>query len=227
MDFTATLQSYLNTPAAERDLQQGATYFLQLSGNQVMYRNIIANLRGNADVLFYQLNKYLQFRLAALTHQQVLDMSKQADDIIAHHHLDKRETTNVRSTNIRETNIRETNIREAENVSAANHQREADNASAASDTDFRRGKRLDHDSLPLEIQALYAENLPILQQMRNIHAQLQVITANATADYCPDSDRYPLLKELIALDKRYHANWKKYDSYTGDADASSAVKENY
>ena len=194
MDFTATLQSYLNTPAAERDLQQGATYFLQLSGNQVMYRNIIANLRGNADVLFYQLNKYLQFRLAALTHQQVLDMSKQADDIIAQHHLDKREATNTQSQ-------------------TQSHKREATNASAANPDDFRRGKRLDHDSLPLEIQALYAENLPILQQMRNIHAQLQVISANASADYCPDSDRYPLLKELIALDKKYHANWKKYDSY--------------
>ena len=30
---------------------------------------------------------------------------------------------------------------------------------------------------------------------------------------CPDSERYPFLKELIALDKKLHANWEAYDHY--------------
>ena len=77
--------------------------------------------------------------------------------------------------------------------------------------EFKKGKRADHDALPLEIQALYAQNMSIMQQMRRCHTQLQLLSvANST---CPDSERYPFLKELIALDKQYHANWQAYDHY--------------
>ena len=76
---------------------------------------------------------------------------------------------------------------------------------------FKAGKRADHDNLPPEIQALYVENASILQKMRELHLRLRLLnTENAT---CPDSERFPFLKELIALDKQYHRNWQVYDSY--------------
>lgn len=77
--------------------------------------------------------------------------------------------------------------------------------------EFKKGKRVDHDALPVEIQALYAENLSIMQQMRRLHTQLQLLSIENST--CPDSERYPFLKELIALDKRYHANWEQYDHF--------------
>ncbi len=76
---------------------------------------------------------------------------------------------------------------------------------------FKKGKRADHDALPLEIQALYAQNMSIMQQMRRCHTQLQLLSVEHST--CPDSERYPFLKELIALDKQYHANWQAYDHY--------------
>ena len=79
-----------------------------------------------------------------------------------------------------------------------------------------KGKRPDHDQLPDEIQALYAENLNLMQQMRHNRAQLLVIV-NGPKSSCPDGDVYPFLKELISLDDRYRANWKAYDEYTPDA----------
>ena len=79
--------------------------------------------------------------------------------------------------------------------------------------EFKQGKRGDHDTLPEEIQALYVENLSIVQRMREVHLRLRTLS---TADApCPDSERYPFLKELIELDTRLHANWDKYDHYTG------------
>ena len=77
--------------------------------------------------------------------------------------------------------------------------------------EFKKGKRADHDALPVEIQALYAQNLSIMQQMRRLHMQLQLLSVENST--CPDSERYPFLKELIALDKQYHANWQAYDHY--------------
>ena len=80
--------------------------------------------------------------------------------------------------------------------------------------EFRKGKRADHDALPDEVQALYVENLSIVQKMRELHLKLRTLSLeNAT---CPDSERYPFLKELIALDKRLHSNWEVYDHYTGE-----------
>ena len=65
--------------------------------------------------------------------------------------------------------------------------------------DFKAGKRPDHDDLPEEIQALYVENLDIVHRMRELHLKLRSLSLdNAT---CPDSERYPFLKEIIALDK--------------------------
>lgn len=77
--------------------------------------------------------------------------------------------------------------------------------------EFKAGKRLDHDSLPEEIQARYVENLDIVHRMRELHLQLRKLSTVQTT--CPDSERYPFLKELIALDKQLHENWDTYDHY--------------
>ncbi len=77
--------------------------------------------------------------------------------------------------------------------------------------EFKAGKRADHDSLPAEIQALYVENLDIVHRMRELHLKLRTLSLeNAT---CPDSERYPFLKELIALDKKRVENWDTYDHF--------------
>ena len=69
--------------------------------------------------------------------------------------------------------------------------------------EWKGGKRADHDTLPDEIQA---------------HLQLRNLSTQAST--CPDSDRYPFLKEIIELDKRYHKNWQAYDSFTASSDAA-------
>ena len=88
--------------------------------------------------------------------------------------------------------------------------------------DFRKGKRADHDQLPDEIQALYVENLGIVQKMRELHLRLRSLSTEENP--ARDCDRYPFLKELIELDKRLHANWEQYDHFTGtDGEAVMTV----
>ena len=83
--------------------------------------------------------------------------------------------------------------------------------SQSSDEEIRKGKRDDHDQLPLEIQARYVENLSLLQRMREVHLKLRSLSLENVS--CPDSERYPFLKELISLDKQLHENWEIYDHY--------------
>ena len=77
--------------------------------------------------------------------------------------------------------------------------------------DFKAGKRADHDSLPAEIQALYVENLDLIHRMRELHLKLRTLSLDEAT--CPDSERYPFLKEIIALDKKRVENWDVYDHF--------------
>ena len=57
--FTEQIKQWLETPEAERDYSVGALYLLKLSGNQIMYRNIISQIDRRHDFVEYQLQKYL------------------------------------------------------------------------------------------------------------------------------------------------------------------------
>ena len=89
--------------------------------------------------------------------------------------------------------------------------------------DFKKGKRADHDSLPEDIQSLYVENLGITQRMRDVHTRLRLLSTEESP--CPDSERYPFLQELIALDKKLHDNWERYDHYSPEATAKTVVQQ--
>ena len=191
--FTLKLQEWMATPAEKRDYEQGALFLLQLTNNKILYRNISRDPKRHADFIEFKINRYLQYRLQDLTHEEVQDMQRKVDSIAVEHALDKAPATTSEQGDTPST--------EAEQ--------------------FRAGKRADHDTLPAEIQALFVENADIMRKMRELHLQLRNLsTANAT---CPDSDRYPFLKELIELDKRYHRNWQAYDNFKPEHTESSAT----
>ena len=95
-------------------------------------------------------------------------------------------------------------------------------AEGTSDEEFRKGKRADHDRLPEEIQALYVENLELLHRMREVHLKLRSLSLQQVS--CPDSERYPFLKEIIELDKKSHENWKTYDHYVAGTDVDETAE---
>ena len=187
--FTLKLQEWMATPAEKRDYEQGALFLLQLTNNKILYRNISRDPKRHADFIEFKINRYLQYRLQDLTHEEVQDMQRKVDSIAAEHALDKAPSSS-----------------------------EEDKEALSEAAQFRAGKRADHDTLPAEIQALFVENADIMRKMRELHLQLRNLsTANAT---CPDSDRYPFLKELVELDKRYHRNWQAYDNFKPEHTAS-------
>ena len=180
LKFTEQIKQWLETHEDERDYAVGALYLLKLSGNQIMYKNIISQIDRRHDFVEYQLQKYYNFRVQALTHAQVEEMQQKVDVIVAEH------------------------------ISLA-----------ANADEHKTGKRINHDSLPDEIKAKYVENLSILQRMRELHLKLRSLSLDTAP--CPDSERYPFLKELIDLDKKMHANWEEYDHFVATAPSAKAA----
>lgn len=199
--FTEEVKAWLDMPASERDYDKGALYLLQLSNNQIMYRNLSRNAKKHGDFIEHHIRKYMKFRLERLTHEQVQEMQKKVDKIAILRNLDA--SAKVDSASSGSENSHEV----AEGVDCANGVESSDSASPK----FKAGIRADHELLPAEIQALYVENASILQKMRELHLTLRNLSLDNVS--CPDSERYPFLKELIELDKRYRNNWKVYDSY--------------
>lgn len=170
--FTERLGAWLRERPDTRDYAAGCKMFLQLTARVNMYKNLLA--APDMPRLETELQKHYDFRVAELTHAQVIEMDAQAATIAA-----------------------DNNLQAGESEAAP-----------------PRGKRSDHDTLPPEIQALYVENLSLLQRMREVHLRLRNLSAENSV--CPDSERYPFLKELIDLDKKYRSNWQGYDQYRHD-----------
>lgn len=89
-------------------------------------------------------------------------------------------------------------------------------------SEFQRGKRADHDQLPPDVQQLYVDNADIIRRMRDAHTRLRMI--NSTNSTCPDSDRFPLAKDIIRLDLQYRDNWNLYDHYVKGTPLAATVR---
>ena len=85
--FTEQIKNWLEQPESERDYTVGALYLLKLSGNKIMYMNLVANLERRHDFVEYQLQKYYNFRVQALTHAQVEEMAAEVETIAEEHAL--------------------------------------------------------------------------------------------------------------------------------------------
>ena len=183
--LTEQLQQWLDTKVEDRDIATGAMLLRKLVRNLIFAANFERNPHRHMKMAEYQLSKFLPMRLAEHTHEDVVRMTKQVAEINTEYHLDQ-PLPGGKTTPV--------------------------NKRIEKTTEFRVGKRPDHDQLPEEIQALYSENLNIMQNMRACHAQL-VLLSTGKQSSCPDGDRYPFVKEIIALDERYRQNWQQYDEY--------------
>lgn len=76
--FTERLQHWLQTPPAERDLQEGIEMFHRLRPTErILYRNFLNRPQTYAAKLEYHLRKHLQIRLDGLTARRVALMDEE------------------------------------------------------------------------------------------------------------------------------------------------------
>ena len=215
-NFTEEVKAWLDMPASERDYDKGALYLLQLSNNQIMYRNLSRNAKKHGDFIEHHIRKYMKFRLERLTHEQVQEMQKKVDKIAILRNLDASSEGSSASSGGE-------NGEGNDSASGSTETADSTDSAVSASPKFKVGMRADHDLLPAEIQALYVENASILQKMRELHLTLRNLSLDNVA--CPDSERYPFLKELIELDKKYHSNWKAYDSFSMVEGASNVAEK--
>lgn len=83
LELTPKIQEWLAADPDKRDLKAGAELLLRVTRNRILYANIIRNPSGKASLLEYHLQKILKNRLIDTTHEEVLQLMAQVDDIAA------------------------------------------------------------------------------------------------------------------------------------------------
>lgn len=203
--FTLQIKEWLEASPTERDYTVGALFLLKLSGNPILYRNLVANIDAAKPHIEYQLQHYYDFRVADLTKAQVAEMSAQVKTIAEELHLEEPSKAADSVKN---------NAKAKAGMSGSSETGPAAECDGTREPS-KMGRREDHDSLPDDIKARFVENLSILQRMRELHLRLRTLSLDNAI--CPDSERYPFLKELIKLDKQLHSNWEVYDHYVPES----------
>ena len=183
--LTQDLQAWLE--AEKKDHIKGAEILLALTRNNSLARTYLCNPQKYGAMVEGILQKFLVMRLDQKTAADVAQM--RTDEEAAARRM------------LLEKPLPKKGARKVQLVAIS--------------TEAGYGKRADHYDLPDEIKALYEDNLHILRAMRALHAQLLLITDEATRSksYCINADVYPVVKEILSLDKEYRSNWQKYDEY--------------
>lgn len=81
--ITKQMSDFVNADEKKRDYEAAALILLKVSGNKVEYKNNIANLETKKSHILKRLKQYLEFRLKAVTHEQVAEMSQKTEKIVA------------------------------------------------------------------------------------------------------------------------------------------------
>lgn len=99
----------------------------------------------------------------------------------------------------------------------------------------RAGKRADHELLPRRIQALYEDNLNLLQSQRAAHEKAKVLVAQLEKMVARDAAICDIeeacnaveitVKEIIDTNERRIENWRKYDEFDAQASRQSEGAE--
>lgn len=83
-----------------------------------------------------------------------------------------------------------------------------------------KGRRMDHERLPSEIQRLWTDNGALWFKIKELFEQLKGMES------APACDRYEYLKLLDEADKKYRANLQAYDDYKpGDPVAGAKTED--
>lgn len=81
--LTEQMKAFVHADEKDRDYKEAALVLLKVSGNRVEYRNNLDNLESKKAHILKRLSQYLEFRLKALTKEQVREMEEKAVKIIA------------------------------------------------------------------------------------------------------------------------------------------------
>lgn len=211
--FTEKLKKWFDCEHTDANIREGALLLLQMNNNRHLYQLINFDPQGKLELLKYELQKHLNYRIEGMTIDDVRVYDKTVTPILQTA-VDK--TTDA--DNIAKQLAPHLPVVESENLD-----------SIVPSAIVAKGKRADHDQLPDNIQAIWDSNCALWKKIKE-HFE-------ACKAYDMSCDRYEGLhaadedfkRMLLTLKEEYYAYKQAMDVYDhaqpGDAEEQSAEQQ--
>ena len=211
--FTEKLKKWFDCEHTDANIREGALLLLQMNNNRHLYQLINFDPQGKLELLKYELQKHLNYRIEGMTIDDVRNYDKAVTPVLQTA-VDK----TSEADKIAKQLAPHLPVVESENID-----------SIVPSAIVAKGKRADHDQLPENIQAIWDNNCALWKKIKE-HFE-------ACKAYDMSCDRYEGLhaadedfkRMLLTLKEEYYAYKQAMDVYDhaqpGDAEKQPAEEQ--
>ena len=211
--FTEKLKKWFDCEHTDANIREGALLLLQMNNNRHLYQLINFDPQGKLELLKYELQKHLNYRIEGMTIDDVRNYDKAVTPVLQTA-VDK----TSEADKIAKQLAPHLPVVESENLD-----------SIVPSAIVAKGKRADHDQLPENIQAIWDNNCALWKKVKE-HFE-------ACKAYDMSCDRYEGLhaadedfkRMLLTLKEEYYAYKQAMDVYDhaqpGDAEKQPAEEQ--
>ena len=211
--FTEKLKKWFDCEHTDANIREGALLLLQMNNNRHLYQLINFDPQGKLELLKYELQKHLNYRIEGMTIDDVRNYDKAVTPVLQTA-VDK----TSEADKIAKQLAPHLPVVESENLD-----------SIVPSAIVAKGKRADHDQLPENIQAIWDNNCALWKKIKE-HFE-------ACKAYDMSCDRYEGLhaadedfkRMLLTLKDEYYAYKQAMDVYDhaqpGDAEKQPAEEQ--
>lgn len=211
--FTEKLKKWFDCEHTDANIRDGALLLLQMNNNRHLYQLINFDPQGKLELLKYELQKHLNYRIEGMTIDDVRNYDKAVTPVLQTA-VDK----TSEADKIAKQLAPHLPVVESENID-----------SIVPSAIVAKGKRTDHDQLPENIQAIWDNNCVLWKKIKE-HFE-------ACKAYDMSCDRYEGLhaadedfkRMLLTLKEEYYAYKQAMDVYDhaqpGDAEKQPAEEQ--
>lgn len=211
--FTEKLKKWFDCEHTDANIREGALLLLQMNNNRHLYQLINFDPQGKLELLKYELQKHLNYRIEGMTIDDVRNYDKAVTPVLQTA-VDK----TSEADKIAKQLAPHLPVVESENLD-----------SIVPSAIVAKGKRADHDQLPVNIQAIWDNNCALWKKIKEHFA--------ACKAYDMSCDRYEGLhaadedfkRMLLTLKEEYYAYKQAMDVYDhaqpGDAGEQHAEEQ--
>lgn len=211
--FTEKLKKWFDCEHTDANIREGALLLLQMNNNRHLYQLINFDPQGKLELLKYELQKHLNYRIEGMTIDDVRNYDKAVTPVLQTA-VDK----TSEADKIAKQLAPHLPVVESENLD-----------SIVPSAIVAKGKRADHDQLPDNIQAIWENNCDLWKKIKE-HFE-------ACKAYDMSCDRYEGLhaadedfkRMLLTLKEEYYAYKQAMDVYDhaqpGDAEKQPAEEQ--
>ena len=212
--FTQIVKAWFDKDHTDENIREGAMLLLQMNNNRYLFQQINFDPQGKLELLKYELQKHLNYRIEGMTLDEVKEYDKKVTPILQSAIDKTSEADKIAAELAPHLPVYEDNV---------------DIESITPQALIARGKREDHDQLPENIRNIWDANAALWKKIKEHFEACKAYTQSCDRYeglHAADEDFRRMLETLKQEYYAYKQGMAEYDAaQPGDEDAQPAEQK--